>query len=221
MRTDVVWAAIHRHPFVRAIGDGSISRDRLEFYLRQDHAYLVDFARVIALAAARAPDVEGMRFFSSLLETTLHAEMDLHRRTCASHGIGLEELEAVEPGLVTLSYSSFLIRTLHEGSAGDVPAVLLPCAAGYVEIADGLRSAGPPDHPWCREWIETYSGQELRRVANRLAAGLDEIAAVASGPERARFEDLYRTSARYELLFFDAAWRMSDWPDPVPRSRVP
>lgn len=215
-QTEDVWSAIHRHPFVRAIGDGSISRERLEFYLRQDYAYLVGFARVIALGAARAPDIATMRAFSSLLELTLNEEMELHRRTCASCGIVSGELEAVEPGFVTLSYTSFLIRTGHEGAFADLLAVLLPCAAGYVEIAERLRSAGPPDHPWCRDWIDTYSGEEMRRVAARLAGWIDSLAVDASTSDRVRYGTLYRSSARYELLFLDAAWRAREWPEPVP-----
>ena len=53
-QTEALWQAIHEHAFVRGIGDGTLSRDRFEFYLRQDYAYLIDFSRVFGVAAAKA-----------------------------------------------------------------------------------------------------------------------------------------------------------------------
>ncbi|HEY5190642.1 MAG TPA: hypothetical protein VII77_01550, partial [Candidatus Deferrimicrobium sp.] len=49
-KTDPLWETIFHHPFVKGIGDGTLSRDRFEFYLKQDYVYLIDFSRVFALA---------------------------------------------------------------------------------------------------------------------------------------------------------------------------
>jgi thiaminase/transcriptional activator TenA len=218
MRRDTgpLWSAIHRHPFVRGIGDGSISRERFEFYLRQDYIYLIDFSRVLAMAAAKAHDVEGMRFFSSLLEATIHGEMELHRRTCASFGIDPVELERTEPAYVTESYTNVLLRTCYEGRFADIVAVLLPCAAGYVEIGVALREGGLPDQPHCRDWIETYSSTEMKEMTDVLVESMNRFGEAAPAHDRQRWHRLYRTSARYELLFFEMAWTMTSWPDPVP-----
>lgn len=215
-RTDTLWRAIHDHPFVRGIGDGTLPRDRFELYLRQDYAYLIDFARVLALAAAKAEHLEDMRFFSDLVQATLHEEMELHRRTCASFGISADGLEGTEPALVTTAYTSFLLRTCYEGPFADIVAVLLPCAAGYVEIARRLADGGLPAPTHFRDWISTYSSPEMVEMAGWLERRMNDDACDGSLAERARWLRLYETSARFELLFFDMAWKAETWPACVP-----
>lgn len=214
--TATVWSALHAHPFVKGIGDGSLSRDRFEFYLRQDYVYLVDFARVLAMAAAKAPDLATMTRFSALLDATLTIEMDLHRRTCTSFGIGAAELERTEPSAVTAAYTAMLLRACYEGPMSDIIAALLPCAAGYVEIAVALRETGLPEATHCRDWIETYASAEMQEVADWLIGLMNGSAARAPDADRERWLGLYRTSARFELLFFQAAWEKTMWPEPIP-----
>ena len=215
-RTAKLWDAVHAHPFVCGIGDGSLPKEPFAYYLAQDYVYLVGFARVLAVGAAKAHGLEDMRRFAGLLRSTLEGEMDLHRRTCAAFGIGAEELERTEPALVTTAYTSFLLRACHEGGIEDVLCVLLPCAAGYVEIAQRLREGGLPEHPHYRDWIETYTDPEMLAVVDWLAARMDAFGANAGGEARARWHELYRTSARFELLFFEMAWKQESWPELVP-----
>jgi thiaminase/transcriptional activator TenA len=40
---------------------------------------------------------------------------------------------------------------------------------------------------------------------------MDDVAADASEAERERYVELFRTSARYEYRFWDAAWRQEAW----------
>jgi thiaminase/transcriptional activator TenA len=214
--TASLWSEIHSHPFVKGIGEGDLSKERIAYYLRQDYLYLVDFARVLALAAAKAPDLPTMTRFSGLLETTLAMEMDLHRRTCAAFGIGAEELERTQPSLVTSAYTAMLLRTCYEGPMSDIAAALLPCAAGYVEIACALRDAGLPEAGFCRDWIETYTSEEMQEAARWLAGLVDAGAEHAPAADRSRWLLLYRTSAWFEYLFFESAWAKEPWPHAVP-----
>ncbi len=215
-RTASVWDAVHAHPFVTGIGDGTLPTEVFTFYLAQDHAYLDGFARVLAVAAAKAESLDDMRRLGGLLALTLEEEMQMHRRTCAAFGITSDELERTEPGLVTSAYTSYLLRTCYEGSMSDILAVLLPCAAGYVEIARRLRERGLPEVEHYRDWIETYTDPSMVELVEWLSARVDAMGAEASEPARARWLDRYRTSARYELLFFDMAWRRETWPSIVP-----
>lgn len=215
-QTDPLWTAIHGHPFVRAIGDGSMPRETFVFYLAQDYVYLDGFARLLALATTKARGLDDMRRFATLTRLTLEEEMDLHRRTCAEFGLDEVALASVEPGMITSAYTGFLLRTGYEGTVEDILAVLLPCAAGYVEIAQGLRAKGMPDAPHLRDWIDTYTGSEMVELVAWLTERVDMVARNAAPATRLRWLDLYRTSARYELLFFDMAWRREAWPSIVP-----
>ena len=88
-----IWEAQHEHPFVRGIGDGTLGLERFQFWLRQDYVFLIEFARLLALAAARSPDLETMTRFARLITETLETEMSVHRAYAAEFGIAAEELE--------------------------------------------------------------------------------------------------------------------------------
>jgi thiaminase/transcriptional activator TenA len=210
-----LWRAIFEHPFVKGIGDGSLSRDRYEFFLKQDYVYLIDFSRVFALASAKAQSLEDMGYFATLLEATLNIEMDLHRKTCREFGISNDDLEATQKGMITSAYTNLLLRTCYEGNIQDIMAVLLPCAAGYVEIGGLLKNQGLPENKYYRDWINTYSSDEFKQFADWLIDKMNRFAEKSSEEDRARWMRSYRSSARFEYLFFEMSWKKEDWPQEI------
>jgi thiaminase (transcriptional activator TenA) len=53
-RVAEIWEAQREHPFVRGIGDGTLGLERFKFWLLQDYVFLIEYARLLALAAARS-----------------------------------------------------------------------------------------------------------------------------------------------------------------------
>jgi len=211
-KADPLWRAVFAHPFVTGIGDGTLSRDRFEFYLRQDYVYLIDFSRVFALAAAKAWSLEEMGTFATLLNATLNTEMELHRKTCAAFGIPAKELEKTRKAMITTAYTSLLVRTCYEGSLSDILAVLTPCACGYVEIAQRLKKRGLPGNRFYRDWINTYSSREFVEFADWLIERMNRHAEHATPQRKSYWYGLYEASARFEYLFFDMSWKKEEWP---------
>src|SRR6188472_2593527 len=103
-----IWEAQHAHPFVRGIGDGTLAVDRFAHFVRQDYLFLVEYARMLALGAARAPDLATMRRFAELAQAILGDEMDLHRAFAREFGISQADLEAEPPAPTTQAYTDFL-----------------------------------------------------------------------------------------------------------------
>ncbi len=108
---DPIWSAQESHPFVRGIGDGTLEIERFAHWVRQDYRFLIDYCRLFALAAARAPDLDTMTRFSELLHSTLTSEMDLHRRLATDLGITNDQLEQEVASPTTRGYADFLLRT--------------------------------------------------------------------------------------------------------------
>lgn len=207
-----IWEAINTHPMVAGIGDGSLDPAPFKYWVRQDYVYLIEYARVFALGASKAPTLERMGTFATLLEETINTEMDLHREYAAEFGIDLEALEETTASPTTRAYTDFLVRTSATGTFGDVLAALLPCMWGFNQTGRTLTEAGYPDHDRYRAWIEMYAGEEFTELTEWCQALMDEEAAAAAARDRSRYRDLVLTSARYEYLFWDAAWRQEEWP---------
>ena len=208
---DEVVSGIVDHPMVAGNGDGTLDPEPFRRWVKQDYVYLVEYNRVFALGAAKAPDVGRMGTFAELLHETLHTEMDLHRSYAAEFGIPETELEATEPSPTTRGYTDFLVRVAALGSFGDLVAALLPCMWGFNETAERLAADGLPDEERYAQWIETYTGEEFAELADWCRALLDDVAADAPERTRDRYRELFHTSARYEYRFWDAAYRDEGW----------
>ena len=206
--------AILAHPFVVGIGQGDLDVERFKFYVAQDYVYLIDYARVLALGAARAPELEAMSWFAGLLDETLNTEMELHRGYCAQFAISREELESTRPAPTTVAYASYLLRVASQGSFGELAASLLPCQWGYWEIGQYLARRGAPARaPLYAEWVGMYSSDEFRDLALHLRALTNALGNAASPAEQAAMETAYVTSLRLERQFWDMAWRLEAWPE--------
>jgi thiaminase/transcriptional activator TenA len=205
------------HPFVTGIGDGTLTEDRYEFFLKQDYIYLIEFSRIIAIGVAKANHLNVMNYFATLLQATLNIEMDLHRKTCAEFGISTEQLEKTEPAMITSAYTNLLLKTCYQGSFEDILAVLLPCTCGYVEIGKKLLANGLPTNRFYQDWINTYASKEFADFANWLIQLMNKQAEDAGEDQKERWYRLYRASARFEYLFFEMSWQKESWPNGIPR----
>ena len=204
--------AILAHPFVTGVGDGTLDVEKFKYYVMQDYAYLIDYSRVLALASARAPDLETMGWFARLLDETLNVEMDLHRSYCAEFGITPQQLESTRPAPTTVAYTSFLLKVAHQGSFGELVASLLPCQWGYWEIGDHLARQGEPESaPLYCQWIRMYTAPEFAELAQTIRALADRIGEQSGPAELAAMGEAYLTSLRYEYLFWDMAYKLEDW----------
>jgi thiaminase/transcriptional activator TenA len=205
-----VWEAQHAHPFVRGIGDGSLEEARFRFYVRQDYRFLVDYGRLLALGAARAPRVAEMRRFAGLSQAVLETEMALHVGFAERWGITAEALEAEAEAPATAAYTNFLLRTAALGDYAELVAALLPCVWGYAEIGARLAEAGMPDHAGYTAWIAVYADPEFQALA-AWARELTEAAGGDAGPgARERMHAAFVASSEHELAFWEAAWRYEE-----------
>jgi thiaminase (transcriptional activator TenA) len=202
-----VWEAQHAHPFVRGIGQGTLDEERFRFYVRQDYRFLIDYGRLLALGAARAPRLAEMRRFAGLAQSVLETEMTLHVGFAERWGIAAEELEAEEPAPATAAYTDFLLRTAALGDYAELVAALLPCMWGYAEIGARLAAAGVPSHAGYAAWIAVYADKEFQALA-AWARELTDAAGTDAGPAaRERMHAAFRASSEHELAFWESAWR--------------
>jgi len=211
-----IWDAQHCHPFVRGIGDGTLDLERFRFWIRQDYLFLIEYARLMALAAARAVDLGTMRRFADLMHETLHEEMDLHRSYSADLGISAADLEREKMAPTTRGYTDFLLRTATVGDFTELVAAMLPCMWGFNEIGRRLAEHGLPDADYYARWIEMYASAEFTALVDWLRELTDQVSTNLPEASWDRMCEVFLTSSRYELSFWEMAWTLETWPQPGP-----
>jgi len=202
-----LWQAQLDHPFVQGIADGSLPLDQFRFWVRQDYVFLIDYCRVFAFGAARAPDFNTLTRFADLLGATAHGEMELHRACAAEFAISATELEATEAADATQGYTDFLVRTAATDSFAVLTAALLPCMWAFSDIGVALAERPRPSDPRYAKWIDMYSDREFASLATWCRELVDSLAADVGEGVREQMRGAFLTSVRYELAFWDMAWR--------------
>ena len=203
-----IWAAQLEHPFIRGIGDGTLDPERFRHYIRQDYLFLIEYARLLALACARAPALETMSRFATLVHETLATEMGLHRDYAQESGISMAELQSEPPAPSTRAYTDFLLRTAALGDFGELVGALLPCMWGYSELGRRLAERGQPDHELYRRWIGMYAGEEFAELAGWCREVCDEAADGLGPAGRERMRRAFLASSAHELAFWEMAWQL-------------
>jgi thiaminase/transcriptional activator TenA len=207
-----IWEAQHQHPFVRGIGDGTLSLEKFKFWLRQDYVFLIEYARLLALAAARSPDLETMIRFATLLKETVNTEMSLHRGYAAEFEINIEDLEGESSAPATRAYTDFLLRVAAMGDFAELAAALLPCMWAFSEIGQRLATQSVPSDQRYAKWIAMYSSKEFAELAQWCRELVDCLATGLPERDLQKLEAVFLTSSRYEWQFWEMAWKMERWP---------
>jgi thiaminase/transcriptional activator TenA len=208
---DPIYAAIMRHPFLHGLTDGTLSRDRFQFYAVQDALYLREFARALALTAARAPEDDWIVMLSDHAASALRVERSLHEGFFAEFGLGPDAVRGTPLAPTNVAYTSYLLATAYGAPFHESLAALLPCYWIYWEVGRALEKTGSPDPLYAR-WIGTYAADEFAAVVRAVIDATDTVAARVTGEARQAMRTRFVTTSRYEWMFWDMGWREEAWP---------
>jgi thiaminase/transcriptional activator TenA len=210
-RTAALRAAIHRLPFNTELANGTLAPERFRFYILQDALYLAEYARVLAVAAAKAPDGPTVQAFGQAAVEAIAVEQVLHARFLAEFGVTPEAAAAAEPAPDCLAYTSFLLATAHQQPWEVLVAALLPCFWIYWDVAGAIGNNAAAGNRY-GAWIETYADPRFGDAVQMVIAIADRAAAAATPHVRAAMLAAFARSAQYEYLFWDGAYRQRGWP---------
>ncbi|MCM3791923.1 MULTISPECIES: thiaminase II [Priestia] len=207
-----IWRQNHNHPFVQGMGDGTLEKEKFRFYMIQDYLYLIDYAKLFAIGAMKATDLQTMGKFAALLDSTLNEEMSLHREYAKKFEISEKELEKAQPSPTTLAYTHYMLHVGQSGTLAELVAALLPCMWSYWEIGKELSEKPGAENEFYREWIEMYSSEEFGELATWCINLFDSLTEDKSEAELEKLEEIFLNTTRFEYMFWDMAYNEAMWP---------
>jgi thiaminase (transcriptional activator TenA) len=215
--SDRIWQGLHTHPFITELAGGTLPIDKFRFFLEQDNLYLQDYARCLAMGAAKSRNEVELRYFvtdlNQVIEKELPSNRDLLERVTQMGALDRGGTAGMAPANV--AYTSYMRSLALHGGPLEIMASLLPCAWSYIEIATALADRVDRDHPVYADWVGYFSlpvnvemVAEMRRDFDRL------VAEEASGEARwEEIERIFATSSRLEHRFWEMAYTLERWPD--------
>ncbi len=141
----------------------------------------------------------------------LAVERSLHDSFFADVGLTPAQVAATPLSPTTTAYVNHLLAVCAVGSFADALAAVLPCYWIYAEVGRELVARGSAD-PLYQRWVDTYGGEEFAAIVAAVLDVTDRLGDTVSDVQRAAMAVHYRTSSRYEWMFWDAAWRRETWP---------
>lgn len=208
-----IWDAQLVHPFVVALGDGTLPERKFRYYITQDARFLGDLSRVFAAGASRAPDSESALRLAKLAEETITVERSLHESYGRRWKMTARNMARAAMAPTNYAYTRHMLAVAHTGSAAEITVVALPCAWIYCVVGQHLLKNGPPPkhHPY-RDWLMLYASPEFADVQQWMRKKVDQWAKTAGEEERIRMEEAFLVSSRYEWMFWEMAWNEEQWP---------
>ncbi|WP_145020731.1 thiaminase II [Paenibacillus sp. Y412MC10] len=209
---DPIYQAIFKHPFVRGIAEGTLSKEQLIHYVKQDFEYLNAYIRIYGIAISRCDCRQTTALFNEQISFILDSETHPHQNFCDVAGVAYEELQGYPLAPSANHYIRHMLNVAHEGGLEDIVAALLPCPWTYTEIGQRLLEEVQPEksHPFY-EWMHFYGDRESG-VTVQLRGLLDEWAEGLPPARKKRLMEHFLTSCQLEYMFWDMAFTLEDWP---------
>jgi thiaminase (transcriptional activator TenA) len=217
IQCDDVWAGLHAHPFLREISRGTLPLDKFRFFIEQDLMFLAPFARCMAMGAAKARSEAELEFFTRQADGIIRLEIPSNRRL-------LEQLimrgaqdrgGSLTMAPANVAYTSFMLATAGAGSPLEIIAAILPCSWSYIEIAKNLKGEVAV-HPVYSDWVNFYLSDEEDDLVMNMRKTFDDMAreeGTLSESRRRGLAEIFAMSSRLELMFWEMAYTMEQWPD--------
>ncbi|PZS35713.1 MAG: thiaminase II [Pseudonocardiales bacterium] len=206
------YAAILDHPFIKGLTTGDLDEASFAYYVAQDSHYLRDYARALAIVGAKAPTHADTGLFAKHAAQTVEVELALHETLLAELGLDPALVADTDASPTTTAYTNYLLATCYGGSFAEGLAAVLPCYWIYARVGAALAEQGSTD-PRYQRWIDTYSGEAFAATVAEVLALADRVGTSLGADDAARARGHFVATARYEWMFWDAAWRRESWPD--------
>jgi thiaminase/transcriptional activator TenA len=211
-RSERIWRAIERHPFLVELHAGTLPMDRFTSFIMQDYVYLLDFAQVLCQAGAKSPDLETLQLFAHHALGAVEVERSFHATFGQDLGMSRKQLDAVTKGPITQAYIAHLQSVARSGTLGEIVAAVLPCYWIYGEVGRRLHRTRPSKPKIYRKWIEIYASEPFWRSVREQIQLMDRLGKAADSRAKELMTRHFLLSSRYEFMFWEQAYRLENWP---------
>jgi thiaminase len=184
------WARATRHPFLTAVGAGTLPEPAFRIWLGQDYRFVTDLLRFQARLLARAP--RSAQAVLAAGAVALVDELSWFEQHAAGHGVDLH----AAPLPATAAYADLLDR-LDRAEAPVALAALWAVERAYLD-AWSSAAPGPPAY---REFVAHWTTPEFAAYVTALA-----VAADATPADAAELDRYFLDVVDAEAAFWDMAW---------------
>ncbi len=218
-----VYQAIVKHPFNQEMMQGSLPKNKFQFYIEQDAMYLGDFSKSLLIIASKAPQIYVDKFMRYVKNSVAAEKKALGGFLYNSQGSSKPILNKSEKEIVNLQppsniklnktmanigYTNHLVRTCFEEDVAVGIAAVMPCFWIYSELGILMSQQVKPQNPYAN-WIAIYSSEKFTADVRDIIMICDKLGKEKDPAILAKMEKAFYTSACFEWHFWDDAYNMN------------
>ncbi|CAN8096851.1 unnamed protein product [Discula destructiva] len=205
-RPDVapVWDRFVNHPFVMAMGNGTLPLESFKGYLVQDYLYLIHFARANALAAYKAKNMADIAAAAGIV-LHIDRETSLHLTYCEGFGISRAEMEKTEEKTACTAYTRYVLDVGQSEDWLGLQVALAPCLLGYGAVAKMLHgdSKTRKEGNLYWNWIENYVADDYVQAVKTGSNMLEKHAVLQSPSRIEELVKIFIHATKMEIGFWE------------------
>jgi thiaminase (transcriptional activator TenA) len=199
---------IHDQPFNHELSQGILPKEKFIHYLRQDALYLSDYARALALTAARLANNDHAQQYIQFSQQAIKAERQHHINYINKNN--LTNTLPIEQSPACFMYTNYLLKTASLASVEEAVSSLLPCFWVYREVGKNIAKKQKTSNPY-HEWISLYSSEQFDASVNAAIDVTNQVGDMASTSIKEKMIAAFLRSTQLEWLFWDSAYHQETW----------
>lgn len=212
-RLRTLWDAMLSHPFLTRTRDGEIADETFANWMQQDYLFVEAAIPFMAALIPRGPK-EHWEPLGGVIQA-LQKELRMFEERGKAVGV---DLRAAPPSFTCHAYIQFLMAVAYQRSYAEAYTVLYAAEKAYHDSWKVVQEGLDAGSPW-QPFVENWAGAEFAAYVQYLEAEVNKLAEGAGPVEREGMAELFETTTRYEIAFWEMAVSGGGWPG-VPGSGV-
>lgn len=205
-RVRPLWDRMLSHRFLLETRDGTIADETFATWMRQDYLFVEAALPFISGLLTKAP-AEHREALAGFLPA-LQDELRLFEERAGDAGV---DLRGAPPSFTCHAYVQFLLATAYRATYAEGMTVLYVAEKAYHESWKVVREGLDRSSRWW-PFVDNWSSEEFGEWVAWIEGTLNGLAEVAGPAERDRMAELFETTTRYEVAFWEMAVSGEEWP---------
>ena len=201
-----LWDEMLEHPFLIRTRDGEIPDEVFANWMQQDYLFVEAAIPFMAALMPKGPR-EHWEPLGGVIQA-LQKELRLFEERGKEVGV---DLRGAPPSFTCHAYIQFLMATAYQCSYAEGYTVLYAAEKAYHDSWKVVQAGLDESSPWY-PFVENWAGDEFASYVDYLAGELDALAGKAGADELEGMAELFETTVRYEIAFWEMALTGGGWP---------
>ncbi|TDM10508.1 thiaminase II [Macrococcus lamae] len=204
--------SIYHDDFIQGIIRGDIDKEAIRHYLKADHLYLNEFAKIYSLLIAKLDDRDGINFLLGQIDFVLNGEIEAHQTMAAYVGEDYEKI--IRDGEWYPSSDHYIkhmyYNALRYDDASFTICAMAPCPYVYQQLALKITERHDLTGNPLKPWVDFYT-VNMDELMVHLDGWVNSFAEQATESELDILRRNFLESCVHERRFFNMAVRQEVW----------